>query len=118
MSNTAELLDRVLAAAPDIDHALELAERLGWRLLRVDYSGAYWVMMRGPVGPCVSLLQHKPEVRHDHRHANATFRSLYGAIVLALVRGLAGALEMDATVSGFAPTSRQPEASEQQELFA
>lgn len=99
------LLDGVLDAASDIELALDLAERLGWQLYHVDtnqpWSGAYFVMLVGSPGPCINLSQHKPEIHVHRRYSNATFKSFYGAVVLALLRGLAGERQMDVDVAKF-----------------
>ena len=104
-AQTAILLDQVLDAACDIDHALELAEKLGWNICRVDidppWPGKFFVMLRGPIGPCVNLHWHKPEIEQRHRYSNATFRSFYGALMLALLHGLECEKKMDADVLAF-----------------
>lgn len=99
------LLDKVLEAAPDIDHALLLAGLCGWRLRQADASppwgGGYFVLMEGPEVETINLLHATPTIRIDKLFSNATFKSLYGAIVLAFVRGLASRVEMEQSVASF-----------------
>jgi hypothetical protein len=104
------LLDQVLEGAPDLELALDLAEQLGWRLYQVSvdppWGGRYFVMLCGPVGPCVNFNWHKPEVEQRHRYSNATFKSLYGAVLIALLRGLHWERHCDLEVERFRQISR------------
>lgn len=104
-----DVLDRVLSYADSLDTAIELSEALGWTVYLVDgpqrKGGSFFVMLRGRPGPV--LLHHAvPDVVTQERYTNATFHSLYGAVLLALVRGLAWERQASVDAAAFIEHSK------------
>lgn len=102
--STADLLDRVLACASDVDHALLLASELGWGVYCAEgparTGGQHWLMLRGPAGEYVTA-QAMPEIVTGPCYANAGHQSFYGALVLALLRGVLAAKQRPEDVAEY-----------------
>lgn len=106
----AAILDTILVFACDIDHALLLADALGWRLLQTSGSGgSYFTMLEGPAVPHLSsTFQHEPRIVTRSIYACASHRSFYGSVVLALLSGVERSKRLPAEAARYSATGKLP----------